>query len=45
VGVFYQNDGVTPSLGREQMTMLGLSSGQEIPYPGKLGLRRQVAQA
>jgi outer membrane protein TolC len=27
------------------MTMLGLSAGQEIPYPGKLGLRRQVAQA
>jgi outer membrane protein, heavy metal efflux system len=45
VGVFYQNDGVAPSLGREQMTMLGLSAGQEIPYPGKLGLRQQVAQA
>ena len=45
VGVFYQNDGVGPSLGREQMTMLGVSAGQEIPYPGKLGLRRQVAQA
>jgi cobalt-zinc-cadmium efflux system outer membrane protein len=45
VGVFYQNDGVAPSLGREQMTMLGLSAGQEIPYPGKQGLRRQVAQA
>jgi outer membrane protein, heavy metal efflux system len=45
VGVFYQNDGLAPSLGREQMTMLGISAGQEIPYPGKLGLRRQVAQA
>ncbi len=45
VGVFYQNDGVAPSLGREQMTMLAVSAGQEIPYPGKLGLRRQVAQA
>ena len=45
VGVFYQNDGVAPSLGREPMTMLGLSAGREIPYPGKLGLRRQVAQA
>jgi cobalt-zinc-cadmium efflux system outer membrane protein len=45
VGVFYQNDGVGPSLGREPMTMLGVSAGQEIPYPGKLGLRRQVAQA
>ena len=45
VGVFYQNDGVGPSLGREPMAMLGVSAGQEIPYPGKLGLRRQVAQA
>jgi outer membrane protein, heavy metal efflux system len=45
VGVFYQNDGVTPSLGREPMTMLGVSGGQDVPYPGKLGLRRQVAQA
>jgi outer membrane protein TolC len=25
--------------------MLGVTAGQEIPYPGKLGLRRQVAQA
>jgi outer membrane protein, heavy metal efflux system len=45
VGVFYQNDGVRPSLGREPMTLLGISGGQDIPYPGKLGLRRQVAQA
>jgi len=45
VGVFYQNDGVGPTLGREPMTMLGASGGQDIPYPGKLGLRRQVAQA
>lgn len=45
VGVFYQNDGVGPSLGREPMTMLGVSAAQEIPYPGKRGLRRQVAQA
>src|SRR3989442_9923474 len=36
VGVFYQNDGVGPSLGREPMTMLGISGGQDIPYPGKL---------
>jgi len=45
VGAFYQNDGIAPSLGREPMTMLGVSGGQEIPYPGKLGLRRQVAEA
>jgi cobalt-zinc-cadmium efflux system outer membrane protein len=45
LGVFYQNDGVAPSLGRESMTMLGVTAAQEIPYPGKLGLRRQLAQA
>lgn len=45
IGVFYQNDGVAPSLGREEMTMLGVTAGQEIPYPGKVGRRRQVAQA
>src|SRR5262249_2503669 len=45
VGVFYQNDGWAPTLGSQAMTMLGLSAGQEIPYPGKLGLRRQVAEA
>jgi outer membrane protein, heavy metal efflux system len=44
LGVFYQNDGVAPSLGREPMTMLGVSAGQEIPYPGKRRLRRQVAE-
>ena len=45
VGVFYQNDGVAPSLGREPMTMLGVTAGQEILYRGKLGMRREVAQA
>jgi outer membrane protein TolC len=45
VGIFYQNDGIAPSLGREPMAMLGVSAAQEIPYPGKLALRRQVAQA
>lgn len=45
LGVFYQNDGVSPSLGREPMTMLGASAGQDLPYPGKRDLRRQVAQA
>jgi len=45
VGVFYQNDGLAPSLGREPMTMLGLTASVELPYPGKTGLRRGVAQA
>ncbi len=44
-GLLYENDGVSPSLGREPMTILGLSAGQEIPYPGKRALRRQVAEA
>ena len=44
-GVFYQNDGVSPSLGREPMTMLGASAGQDIPYPGKLAARRRVAES
>jgi outer membrane protein TolC len=45
VGVSYQNDGWSPSLGREPMTLLGVSGGQDFPYPGKLDLRRQVAAA
>jgi len=44
-GLFYQNDGVSPSLGREPMTMLGLMAGQVIAYPGKAGARRQVAES
>lgn len=44
-GIFYQNDGVSPSLGREPMTMLGVSGGQDIPYPGKLAARRRVAES
>jgi outer membrane protein, heavy metal efflux system len=45
LGLFYTNDGVGPSLGREPMTVLGLSAGQDVPYPGKLSLRRGVADA
>jgi outer membrane protein TolC len=45
VAVFYQNDGWSPSLGTEPMTMLGVSVSQELPYRGKRGLRRQVAEA
>jgi outer membrane protein TolC len=45
VGVFYQNDGVSPSLGSEPMTMLGLSVSQEFTRGGKRDLRRQVAEA
>ena len=45
LGAMYQNDGIAPSLGRQPMTLLGVTAGQEIPYPGKLALRREVAQA
>lgn len=45
LSVDYQNDGVALSLGSREMTMLAFGATQEIPYPGKRGLRRQVAQA
>jgi outer membrane protein, heavy metal efflux system len=44
-GVFYQNDGWSPSLGREPMTLLGVMGEQELPYPGKLDLRRSMAES
>jgi outer membrane protein, heavy metal efflux system len=45
LGLFYENDGARPSLGREPMTRLGVSASQELPYPGKLSGRRRVAEA
>jgi cobalt-zinc-cadmium efflux system outer membrane protein len=45
LGVSYQNDGLAPTLGERDMTMLSVEASQEIPYPGKRSLRRQVAQA
>jgi outer membrane protein TolC len=45
LGVFYENDGARPSLGREPMTRLGVSASQELPYPGKRDARRRVAEA
>jgi cobalt-zinc-cadmium efflux system outer membrane protein len=45
VSVMYQNDGVAPSLGSREMTMLSVGASQEIPYPGKRGLRRRLAEA
>lgn len=44
IGLLYENDGVGPSLGREPMTRLGVSAGQEFPWPGKLAGRRRVAE-
>jgi outer membrane protein, heavy metal efflux system len=45
LGVSYENDGAGPSLGREPMTRLGVSVGQDLPYPGKRSARRRVAEA
>jgi outer membrane protein TolC len=45
LGVFYQNDGLGPTLGAAPMTLLGVSGSQDLPYPGKLGRRRDIAQA
>jgi len=45
LSVNYQNDGVAPSLGTRDMTMLAFGASQELPAPGKRDLRRQVAQA
>jgi outer membrane protein, heavy metal efflux system len=45
VVVGYENDGVAPSLGTEPMTRLAFAAQQAIPFPGKLGLARDVARA
>jgi outer membrane protein, heavy metal efflux system len=45
LGVLYTNDGWSPSLGREDMTTLSVMGSQELPFPGKRRLRREVAEA
>ena len=45
LGVLYTNDGWSPSLGSEDMTTLAFMASQELPYPGKRRLRREVAEA
>ena len=45
VTVSYENDGVSPSLGVEQMTRLSFMAQQAFPFPGKLGLQERVAKA
>lgn len=39
----YQNDGWAPSLGKENMTLLRFGLAQDLPYPGKRELRRNLA--
>jgi len=41
--VGYTNDGWAPSLGTQEMTTLGFMASQELPYPGKRGLRGDIA--
>jgi outer membrane protein TolC len=43
VSVGYTNDGWSPTLGTRDMTTLALMWAQELPYPGKRRLRRDVA--
>ena len=38
----YTNDGLSPSLGSQEMTTLAFMWGQELPYAGKRGLRADV---
>ncbi|MEO6192968.1 MAG: TolC family protein [Thermoanaerobaculia bacterium] len=43
LAVGYTNDGWSPSLGTEEMTTLGFMASQELPFPGKRGLRGDIA--
>jgi outer membrane protein TolC len=43
VSVGYTNDGWSPTLGTRDMTTLAFIWEQELPYPGKRRLRRDVA--
>ncbi len=43
LSVEYTNDGWSPSLGTQEMTTLGFMASQELPYPGKRGLRGDIA--
>ena len=40
----YQNDGKSPSLGKQDMTFLGAMFSQPLPWPGKLRLAGEEAQ-
>lgn len=43
LSVDYTNDGWAPSLGTQEMTTLAFMASQELPYPGKRGLRGDIA--
>ena len=42
LSVQYTNDGVEPSLGQQDMTTLAFMWSQDVPFPGKRGLRRDI---
>jgi outer membrane protein TolC len=42
LSVQYTNDGVSPSLGERDMTTLAFMLSQDLPYPGKRGLRGAI---
>ena len=43
LSVGYTNDGWAPSLGTQEMTTLGVMASQDLPYPGKRGLKGDIA--
>jgi len=43
LSVGYTNDGWSPSLGQQQMTTLAFTASQDLPFPGKRGLRGDIA--
>ncbi len=45
LSVTYVNDGVSPSLGSQQMSRLEFMAQQAFPFPGKLALAGKVADA
>lgn len=42
LSVQYTNDGISPTLGEEGMTTLAFMASQDLPYPGKRGLRGEI---
>jgi outer membrane protein TolC len=43
LSIGYTNDGWSPSLGGREMTTLAVMASQDLPYPGKRGLKGDVA--
>jgi outer membrane protein, heavy metal efflux system len=43
LSVNYTNDGWSPSLGRQEMTTLAFMASQDLPFPGKRGLKGEIA--